>query len=107
VCNLLQPNLEIGLAGAHALLGGDPSRAVVQVVGRLDAQRPGLVALMCAEREPAHCHRSYLADYLVGVRGVEVIHIRDATESAAHVRNPLCRVDGSRLVYDLGQRELF
>ena len=69
--------------------------------------RPGPVALMCAEREPAHCHRSYLSDYLVGVRGVEVIHIRDATETMPHARNPLCRVDGSRLVYDLGQRELF
>ena len=60
-----------------------------------------------AERDPAHCHRSYLADYLVAVRGVEVIHIRDATETTAHVRSPLARVDGSRLVYDLGQRELF
>ena len=69
--------------------------------------RSGPVALMCAERDPAHCHRSYLADYLVGVRGVEVIHIRDATETTAHVRSPLARVDGSRLVYDLGQRELF
>ena len=69
--------------------------------------REGAVALMCAERDPAHCHRSYLSDFLVGVRGVEVIHVRDATETTAHARNPLSRVDGSRLVYDLGQRELF
>ena len=70
-------------------------------------KRSGPVALMCAEREPEHCHRSYLSDYLVGVRGVEVIHIRDASETSRHARNPLSRVDGSLLVYDLGQRDLF
>lgn len=35
---------------------------------------PGPICLLCAEKRPADCHRSLIADALVG-RGHEVLHI--------------------------------
>ena len=41
------------------------------------------VALVCAEREPAHCHRRFIADDLVR-RGFVVKHVVDADLVLAH-----------------------
>lgn len=41
------------------------------------------VAVMCAEADPAHCHRSLLADVL-RARGVEVMHLLDENRSEPH-----------------------
>lgn len=41
---------------------------------------------MCAERDPAQCHRRFIADRLVA-RGWRVLHILDGSRSAPHTMN--------------------
>lgn len=55
--------------------------------------------LMCAERDPSHCHRSLISDFLV-FWGIEVIHLIDNGTSRLHEFNPLARRVGDRLIYD-------
>ena len=38
------------------------------------AGRKDRVCIMCAESDPAHCHRSFIADWLVA-RGHQVTHL--------------------------------
>ena len=57
-------------------------------------------ALMCAEAVWWHCHRALIADVL-RVRGIEVIHIADATHSIAHPYTAPARVVEGRLSYAL------
>ena len=72
-------------------------KAVEQLV-RL-AEQSGPVALLCAERLPAHCHRRLLADYL-HARGVSVVHLIDAQTACVHTLSLECRLDPRGLVYD-------
>ena len=44
------------------------------------------LALMCAEQDPTHCHRFWVADALVE-RGIEVRHIINETETRDHPAN--------------------
>ena len=57
---------------------------------------------MCAERDPAHCHRSLIADYLVIVRGLTVHHLIEIGTSIEHVPHPHARRVDDRLVYEGG-----
>jgi uncharacterized protein (DUF488 family) len=57
--------------------------------------------LMCAERDPSHCHRSLISDFLI-FRGIEVIHLIDNGTSRLHEFNPLARCVGDHLIYDRG-----
>lgn len=60
------------------------------------------VAIMCAEREPADCHRSLIADAALA-RGVRVIHLGVAGgEREARMRDS-ARAVGGTLIYDGGQ----
>jgi uncharacterized protein (DUF488 family) len=62
-------------------------------------------ALMCAEAVWWRCHRSLIADVLK-LRGIEVIHIIDATHHTLHpYTSPASIVDG-RLSYALPQADL-
>lgn len=61
--------------------------------------RPGPVALMCAERDWARCHRRFIADYLQGVRSVEVVHIVDERTTEPHRLHRHGRVVGERVLY--------
>jgi uncharacterized protein (DUF488 family) len=47
-------------------------------LGSLVAELPadGLAALLCVERDPEACHRSLIADRLVGEYGFSAVHIR-------------------------------
>jgi uncharacterized protein (DUF488 family) len=56
------------------------------------------VAIMCAEAKWWQCHRQLLSDALVA-RGVDVRHIMDAREAAAHELTPFARVSGDRVTY--------
>lgn len=51
------------------------------------------LVLMCAENHPSQCHRTLLADYLVLVHHVDVIHILSSGETYKHQVNPLARFD--------------
>ena len=64
--------------------------AVDDLIARAEA---ATVAVMCAERDPQHCHRHLLADALV-VRGVEVMHLLGDGERKPHRLHPAALVDG-------------
>lgn len=54
--------------------------------------------IMCAESDPARCHRSLIADWLVA-HGHAAVHLLDAGEQRAHAPHPQLRIEGSRLLY--------
>jgi uncharacterized protein (DUF488 family) len=69
----------------------------------LAADRP--TAIMCAEAVPWRCHRQLIADALV-VRGLEVVHVIDGGALRPHALSRLARLDGDRIVYDVGHLPL-
>lgn len=56
-------------------------------------------AFLCAEKLPAQCHRSLIADYLV-LKGVNVVHLIEAGDAREHPLNPHARTESGKLVYD-------
>jgi len=62
-------------------------------------------ATLCAEADPARCHRSLLADTLLA-RGHGVSHIVDAGPARPHTRDPRAHAEGGALVYDGAQGRL-
>lgn len=73
--------------------------AVLQEAGRAP------LAIMCAEREPAQCHRSFIADAALA-RGARVVHLIDGGERREARLNAAARMAGATLVYDAGQPRL-
>jgi len=69
------------------------------IVGLIESSRDHNLAVMCAEADPAHCHRWLLADALV-TRGVAVEHIVGEGPRRPHQRSPWARVEGERLIYE-------
>jgi uncharacterized protein (DUF488 family) len=65
----------------------------------------GATAFMCAEADPAHCHRSLLADALLA-RGHTVAHIVDAGPARPHAVHMRARIAGGQVVYDDAQGRL-
>lgn len=63
------------------------------------------VAIMCAEREPAQCHRAMIADAVM-LRGVQVAHLIDRGELHPARLSALARAEGVSVVYDGGQPRL-
>lgn len=63
------------------------------------------VAIMCAEADWSHCHRSLIADALVA-RGEQVLHIRAIATAEPHTLRDFARVDGGKVTYP-GEPELF
>lgn len=63
------------------------------------------IALMCAEADPAHCHRRLLSDALTA-RGVTVLHIASPTSAPAHKLTPFAQVEGTRVTYPPSQPNL-
>jgi uncharacterized protein (DUF488 family) len=59
------------------------------------------VAVMCSESLWWRCHRRLLADHLVAIRHVEVLHLMHDGRVTVHPLTPGVRVDGSTLVYDI------
>lgn len=71
-------------------------RAVEALIARSPVER---LALMCAERDPGHCHRSLIADSLA-VRDVRVVHLIGPGEAYVHTLNPAARPEAGAVVYD-------
>ena len=67
------------------------------------AERP--TAIMCAEAVPWRCHRQLIADALVA-RGVTVLDVLDAGPPRPHGLSRHARLEGQRVVYDVGQLSL-
>ena len=59
----------------------------------------GVCAMLCAERDPAHCHRSLIADFLT-LQGVRVVHLIAPDDSREHALSPEVRRESAALVYD-------
>jgi uncharacterized protein (DUF488 family) len=68
----------------------------------LAAGTPVSVSVMCAESLWWRCHRRLLADALVLLRSVPVMHLFHDGRLAPHRPTPEARVTDGRLVYDLG-----
>ena len=64
---------------------------------RLAAERS--VAVLCAESLWWRCHRRLLADHLVLVDGVELVHLLHDGRLVAHEPTPGARVEGDVVVY--------
>lgn len=62
-------------------------------------------AILCAESDPAHCHRSFIADALLA-RRLTVLHIRSAGAALPHVLRRGARIEGVRVSYPASQTEL-
>lgn len=62
-------------------------------------------AIMCAESVPWRCHRQLIAD-TVTARGIEVRNIIDTGTPSRHHLPAFARIDGRRVVYDVGQLPL-
>jgi uncharacterized protein (DUF488 family) len=64
----------------------------------------GVSAVMCAERDPMHCHRSFIADALL-LKGVRVLHVHEAVDVRQHALRPEARqVGDGKLLYDGGMQ---
>jgi uncharacterized protein (DUF488 family) len=101
------PGLTEDAFRAYADHTGSPELAAgLERLFALAAERP--TAFMCAERDPAGCHRSILADKLWSL-GHEVVHLVDPGEARVHVPPTCLRVDAAGgLRYDRGaQTQLF
>jgi uncharacterized protein (DUF488 family) len=59
-------------------------------------------AVMCSESVWWRCHRRLLADHLVLVRSVDVMHLMHGGQLTPHTPTPGVRLAGDRLVYDVG-----
>lgn len=64
----------------------------------LEGARACRSAVMCAEADPAHCHRSLLSDVLAA-RGICVEHILEMETVRPHRVSPLARIEGGRVSY--------
>ena len=89
--------MDEGLRGYADYMDSDAfKKGVVQLLN-LAARAP--TAIMCAERDPMHCHRSLIADYLT-LQGVEVTHLSDIGRQQPHQLRHEVRRESQRLVYD-------
>lgn len=60
------------------------------------------LAVMCSESVWWRCHRRLLADHLVLVRRVEVVHLMHDGRLVAHPVTAGARRDGPHVLYDIG-----
>ena len=97
---------------AHVALRNDSFRAyadhmetplfAVGVTELLDIAGDAPTAVLCSESLWWRCHRRLLADHLVLVDDVEVVHLLHDGRQTAHAPTGGVRLDGTRLVYDAG-----
>ena len=89
--------IDDGLRGFADHMDSDAfQRAATQLIALAGR---GSVAVMCAERDPARCHRSLLADYLT-LKGVQVVHLLALGERQDHLLSAALRRETDRPVYD-------
>jgi hypothetical protein len=60
------------------------------------------IAVMCSESVWWRCHRRLLADHLVLVRGIKVVHLMHDGRLTSHVPTDGVRLTGGALAYDVG-----
>jgi len=85
-------------AAYAAHMEGEDFRATVERVCAMAQEQR--IALLCAEREPVHCHRSFISDYLCAF-GDDVVHLVRPGERVVHTLRAEARIEGDRLIYDV------
>jgi uncharacterized protein (DUF488 family) len=78
----------------------DAFRAAVETLLTLAADAPATV--MCSESVWWRCHRRLIADHLVLVRRVDVVHLMHDGRATPHVPTQGVRLAGDSLLYDVG-----
>lgn len=63
-----------------------------------------ITTIMCAERDPAHCHRQLISDYLC-LQGHDIRHIVGRAETSTHGVNPAARLSEGYIYYDRGTQQ--
>ncbi len=97
------PNRAIGEPGFRAYADHMASAEFAAGIAALVdlAEAPGArVAMMCAEADPAHCHRGFVADALA-LGGRAVAHIRDAGPPEPHRPRAAARLREGFVSYPL------
>jgi uncharacterized protein (DUF488 family) len=75
---------------------------LVGVEELLALARSGSTAVMCSESLWWRCHRRLLADHLVLVRAIKVVHVMHDGRLISHVPTDGVRLSDGVLVYDIG-----
>jgi uncharacterized protein (DUF488 family) len=78
----------------HAFLAG-----IEELLGPAKSDSP---AVMCSESLWWRCHRRLIGDYLVLVRGIDVVHLMHDGRSTPHMPTDGVRLTDGALVYDVG-----
>lgn len=68
----------------------------------LEHEHLDATVVMCSESVWWRCHRRLLADHLVLVRGLDVVHLMHDGRRTPHPVTDGARLDGERVVYDVG-----
>lgn len=89
--------LDEGMRGFADHMDTDAFRKGAAQLQNLAAR--GACAMLCAERDPLHCHRALIADYLT-LQGVRVVHLLAAGERREHVLSAAARRESAALIYD-------
>lgn len=72
---------------------------VVELLALAESDSP---TVMCSESLWWRCHRRLLADHLVLVRGIDVVHLMHDGRSTHHLPTEGVRLANDTLVYDVG-----
>lgn len=75
------------------------SAAIAELLVLAESASP---TVMCSESVWWRCHRRLIADYLVLVRGIDVVHLMHDGRSTHHVPTEGVRLAGDTLIYDVG-----
>lgn len=103
------PNGGLKKEGFRAYVDHMATEPFGRALGRIQGAASRMpLALMCAEADPAGCHRFYLSDRLT-TEGFEVIHLIRGGGRRTHRLSPEARIVDDRLIYppDGGQGTLF
>ena len=93
------PNRAIRDAGFRAYADHMASAEFARgLAALLDEAKGARVAMMCAEGDPAQCHRSFVADALT-LAGRAVAHIRDENPPTPHQIRPAARLAAGVVTY--------
>ena len=96
--------LDPGLRGYADHTAGSEFKSAVDAV--LSWASVGRTAVMCAEAQPAQCHRHLLSDWISVHKGIRVVHIVDTETRSDHNLSALARVENNRIIYDAGRLTL-
>ncbi|MGQ9859859.1 MAG: DUF488 domain-containing protein [Thermodesulfobacteriota bacterium] len=93
-------NISIGSLGMRAYADHMHTEEFKLAANRLSQEALwARTVILCAEVDPARCHRWLLSDYLTA-KGLTVRHIRSTGEPKVHIISPMARVEDGALIYD-------